>query len=90
MARDGGFFLLYGTLNFTRLRLKGAAFINDHFGIVQPLGTGNLAERSEKPFSVRTALSYTDQLLEALSHAHHKRLRVQGLCEEPFSEPSSE
>ncbi len=54
--------------------VKTAGFIDGHFVIVQPLGDRTLAERMERAVALRTALDWSQQLLEALSYAHQERV----------------
>ena len=56
------------------LPLKNASFIEDHFVIAFPLGERTLAERLEKRMALSTALSYGEQLLEAIAFAHRHRI----------------
>ena len=56
------------------LQLKNASFIDDYFVIVQPLGECSLADRLKRRLSVKTGLDLSEQLLQALAHAHKKRL----------------
>ena len=56
------------------LPIKNAGFIGDKFVIVYPLGDGTLGDRLTKRLSMRTALSFTEQMLEALAFAHAKRV----------------
>jgi serine/threonine protein kinase len=56
------------------LPLKNASFINGHFVIVFPLGTGTFADRMRSRMSVRTALQYADQMIEAAGYAHRHRI----------------
>lgn len=56
------------------LPLKNASFIDDHFVIALPLGEKTLAERLEKRMALTTALSYSQQLLEAIAFAHHQKI----------------
>jgi eukaryotic-like serine/threonine-protein kinase len=56
------------------LPLKNASFIDKHFVIAFPLGERTLAERLEKRIALNTALSYSEQLLEAIAFAHRHRI----------------
>ncbi len=56
------------------LPIKNAGFIGEHFVIVYPLGDGTLGDRLKKRVAMRTAMSYTEQMLEALAFAHAKRV----------------
>lgn len=50
--------------------VKTAGFVEGHFVIVQPLGQGTLGDRLGRRLALRTALDWSQQLLEALAHAH--------------------
>lgn len=56
------------------LPLKDASVIDEHFVITFPLGERTLADRLCKRLSLRTALSLTEQMLEALAYAHQQRI----------------
>lgn len=56
------------------LPIKNAGFIGDKFVIVYPLGEETLGDRLKKRISMRTALSFTEQMLDALAFAHAKRV----------------
>ncbi|GJM22740.1 MAG: hypothetical protein DHS20C15_26550 [Planctomycetota bacterium] len=54
--------------------IKSAGEVGGVFLIAQPLGLGTLHDRLKKRVSVRTALEWSQQLLEALAHAHGQRV----------------
>lgn len=55
------------------LSIKNADFIENRFVIVYPLADQTLADRMDARLNLPTALRYSEQLLEALAHAHtHK------------------
>lgn len=56
------------------LKVKNAAFIDDHFVIVHALGDEALADRLKRRISLRLAMDFAGQLLEALAHAHSHRI----------------
>ncbi|MCA8998823.1 MAG: serine/threonine protein kinase [Planctomycetaceae bacterium] len=56
------------------LRLKDASLIDDHFVITFPLGERTLADRLAKRVSLKTALGFAEQMLEALAYAHQQRI----------------
>jgi serine/threonine-protein kinase len=56
------------------LPLKDASFIDSHFVIVFPLGKRTLADRLRSRLSLRTALDYAGQILDAVAHAHENRI----------------
>lgn len=56
------------------LSIKNADFVGGHFMIVYPLGTRTLADRLRSRISLRTALDYGEQMLDAIAHAHEKRV----------------
>ena len=56
------------------LPLKDASFIDSHFVIVFPLGRRTLAERLCNRISLRTALDYAGQILDAVACAHENRI----------------
>lgn len=56
------------------LGLKDASFIEGRFVIVSRLGMQTLADRLKKRVSMATALSYVEQLIEAVAYAHRNRI----------------
>jgi serine/threonine-protein kinase len=56
------------------LPIKTAGFIGGLFVIVYPLGEQSLDERMRRRLSLRTALGYAEQTLEALAHAHRNKV----------------
>lgn len=56
------------------LPIKTAGTIHGRFVIVTPLGTESLADRLQRRLARRTALSFMEQLLEGLAHAHRRRI----------------
>jgi len=56
------------------LPIKNADFITDIFVIVYPLGGRTLEERLKTRLSVKTALEYSEQILDAVAHAHEHRV----------------
>ena len=56
------------------LPLKDASVIGDHFVIAFPLGERTLADRLSKRLSLKSALSLTEQILQALAYAHQQRI----------------
>lgn len=56
------------------LHLKWAGFIDDRFVMVYPLGERTLADRMATRMSLRQAMDYAQQMLEATAFAHHKRV----------------
>ena len=54
--------------------LKYADYIDGHFVIVTALGSGTLEDRLEKRLAVKTALGFSDQMLEAVAFAHEHRI----------------
>jgi len=56
------------------LPLKDASFIDGHFVLAFPLGERTLADRLQRRMSLGTALDYADQMLEAVAHAHSRRV----------------
>lgn len=66
------------------LPIKNAGYIDDHFVIVYPLGLGTLGDRLQKRLAVKTALIYTDQILEAVAYAHKHRVAHLDLKPENF------
>jgi serine/threonine-protein kinase len=56
------------------LQLKNASFIDDDLVIVYPLGERTLGDRIANRVSLKTAMNYTEQMLEALAFAHRKRV----------------
>ena len=56
------------------LPIKNAMFIDNVFVIASPLGQSTLLDRLQKRLTPRTALGYTEQMLEAVACAHHNRI----------------
>ena len=56
------------------LALKDASVIDDHLVIAFPLGQRTLADRLQKRLSLKSALEYAEQILDALAYAHEQRI----------------
>lgn len=56
------------------LPIKTASVIDGRFVIVTPLGLENLGERMQRRLARTTALSYAEQLAEALAYSHRRRV----------------
>jgi serine/threonine-protein kinase len=56
------------------LPLKDASVIGDHFVITFPLGLKTLADRLSRRLSLRSAMTFAEQILEALAYAHEQRI----------------
>ena len=56
------------------LPLKNAEFIDGHFVVVFALGERTLADRLVSRLAVRTAIDYSEQMLEAVAYAHRHRI----------------
>lgn len=56
------------------LALKTAGHVDGHFIIVYPLGKETLHDRLKKRPSLRRRLSYAEQLISALAHAHKQKI----------------
>lgn len=56
------------------LPLKDASFIDELFVITFPLGERTLADRLQKRISLKTVLSLSEQMLDALAYAHQQRI----------------
>ena len=56
------------------LALRSAMMIDGHFVIATPLGEQTLTDRLHYRLGPKTALSYTEQLLDALAYAHEQRV----------------
>ncbi len=56
------------------LQIKNAGFIDNVFVIVYPLGKRTLGDRLAKRISFNQAILYSEQILEALSFAHQKKV----------------
>jgi len=54
------------------LPLKNAVFVDSTFVIVYPLGESTLADRLERRLSLRTAMDYAEQMLQAVAYAHER------------------
>ena len=56
------------------LPIKNADVIDGHLVVASPLGIESLADRLTRRVALKRALVYGEQLLEALAHAHSKRV----------------
>lgn len=56
------------------LALRSAMMIDGHFVIATPLGEQTLTDRLHYRLGPKTALSYTEQLLDGLAYAHEQRV----------------
>lgn len=56
------------------LSLRNAMMIDDYFVIATPLGEQALSDRLQYRLGPKTALSYTEQLIDALAYAHEQRI----------------
>jgi len=56
------------------LALRSAMMIDGHFVIATPLGEQTMTDRLRYRLGPKTALSYTEQLLDALAYAHEQRV----------------
>jgi serine/threonine protein kinase len=56
------------------LSLRNAMMIDGYFVIATPLGQETLTDRLHRRLGPKTALSYTEQLLDALAYAHEQRV----------------
>ncbi|QDV12325.1 Serine/threonine-protein kinase StkP [Rosistilla oblonga] len=56
------------------LSLKNAEFIEGHFVLAFPLAEQTLGDRITKRMSMAQGISYTEQMLEAVSYAHQRRI----------------
>ncbi|MFT6082829.1 MAG: serine/threonine protein kinase [Hyphomicrobiaceae bacterium] len=56
------------------LRLKTADYIDGRLVLAYPIGLRTLSDRLTNRLSVRNALDFGEQLLEALAHAHEQRV----------------
>ncbi|WP_145055308.1 serine/threonine-protein kinase [Lignipirellula cremea] len=56
------------------LSLKYAAYIQDHFVIVTPLGERTLSDRLRSRLNFVTMIDYIEQMLEATAHAHREKV----------------
>jgi len=54
------------------MTIKTADFIDERFIIVYPLAEKSLGERLQKRIGLRLALSYAEQILQALDYAHQR------------------
>jgi len=56
------------------LPIKNASFLDRRFVIVYPLGEGTLDQRLRRRLATETAMSFAEQMLEALAFAHSHRI----------------
>ncbi|MDB4338875.1 serine/threonine protein kinase [Rhodopirellula sp.] len=54
--------------------IRDATFLGDYLAIVTPLAEKTLEDRLKKRISFETAFSITQQLLEAVAHAHERKV----------------
>lgn len=66
------------------LPIKTAEQVGSHFVIVYPMGEESLGERMRRRLSTKKALSYVEQMIEAVAHAHANRIIHQDLKPENF------
>jgi len=52
------------------LPIRDASYIDDRFVIAMPLGEQSLSQRMKKRISTETALSFVEQAVDAVAHAH--------------------
>ncbi len=56
------------------LAIQNASFIEDYFVIAMPLGVESLAERMTRRMSTDLALSFAEQAIAAVAHAHSRKI----------------
>ncbi len=56
------------------LPIKNAGYIDDIFVVAYPLGQESLKDRLRRRVSIRTAINYTEQMLDAIAYAHEHRI----------------
>ncbi|MHC4938107.1 MAG: serine/threonine-protein kinase [Planctomycetota bacterium] len=56
------------------LPVKNADLVQGRLVVAFPLGQETLADRLHRRMGVETALAYGEQMLDALAHAHHRRV----------------
>lgn len=56
------------------LGIRDASFIDKYFVIAMPLGTESLEERMKRRISTTTALSFVEQSVAGLAHAHRQKI----------------
>ena len=56
------------------LPIKDASFIEGTFVISSPLALESLAERLQRRMTTRLGISFTEQILEGLAHAHSRKI----------------
>jgi len=56
------------------LPIKDASVIDDRLVIAFPLGERSLADRLQKRIATKSAMDYTEQILDALAYAHQERI----------------
>ena len=66
------------------LPIKDACYIDNVFVIVTPLGECSLADRLQKRMSVKTAVNFAEQILDAVAFAHHRHIMHCDLKPENF------
>lgn len=64
--------------------LKDARFINGHFVMVFPLGLESLGHRLARRMSRATAMDYAVQMVDAVAHAHSKKILHRDIKPENF------
>lgn len=56
------------------LPIRDASFIDDRFVITMPLGEESLTDRTKRRVSTETALSFVEQALASVAHAHRAKI----------------
>jgi serine/threonine-protein kinase len=56
------------------LPIKNASIIDDRFVVAYPLGQATLGDRLQRRVAPKTALSYAEQILEAVAYAHRHKV----------------
>ena len=56
------------------LAIQNASFVDDYFVIAMPLGLESLADRITRRMSTDLALSFTEQAIAAVAHAHRRKI----------------
>jgi serine/threonine-protein kinase len=56
------------------LPIKNADYIDGLFAIIYPMGRYSLGDRLKRRISLRIAVEFVDQILDALAHAHQNRV----------------
>ncbi len=56
------------------LPIRNAQFVGDNLIVASPLGSGTLADEMKRRLTMATRLEYSRQMIEAVAHAHERKI----------------